>query len=245
MQRRRILGAIRAGHGNFVQRGPFRGMRYLAVGSWGEVGPKLLGSYEAELHGHIEELVAEGFPRVVNVGCAEGYYAVGLARRLPDAIVFAFDVDPYAQHLCRRLAAKNGVADRVRVDAECTPARLGELVAQRSLVVVDCEGCEGELLDPALVPGLQHADLVVELHDFTAPMVSTTLANRFSASHTMTVIDAEDKDPSSYPELRGLPMPDQIEAVAEHRPGPMQWMVLRARVSGSTSPAKGRGARAG
>jgi hypothetical protein len=40
----------------------------------------------------------------------EGYYAVGFALRMPDAIVYAFDIDPTAQHYCANLAKLNCVS---------------------------------------------------------------------------------------------------------------------------------------
>lgn len=69
-----------------VRRGPFAGLRYPshdAVGS--SLWPKLLGSYEAELAPTFEALCATPYRTVVDVGAAEGYYAVGLGLRLGEA----------------------------------------------------------------------------------------------------------------------------------------------------------------
>lgn len=238
-RRRRVAAAARAGHGSLVQAGPFEGMRYLRQASWGEeLVPKLLGCYEAELHEHLESLLRGGYDRVVNVGCAEGYYAVGLARRLPGAQVSAFDTDPRAQYLCRRLAARNDVEDRVHVGGECTPSMLDELVVGRTLVVVDCEGCELALLRPDLAPGLRRADLLVELHDFVDPSISTTIVGRFPG-HDLTLVDAVDRDPARYA-LPGLSAAEQADALSEHRPGGMQWAVLRAPTpSGEATAIRG------
>lgn len=233
---RRIAAAVRAGHGDMVQAGPFRGMRYLRLVSWGQLAPKLLGSYEAELHLELEQLISHGYDRVINVGCAEGYYAVGFARRLPGATVFAFDSDPYARHLCRRLAAKNRVQERMRIEGTCEEVRLTELIRGRTLLMVDCEGCEMTLLRPGLVPDLAQADLVVELHDFVDPAISETIMGRFSTSHDVTIIESITRDPSAYPALATLASDERVEAVAEHRPGVMQWVVLRAR-DGSSTPS--------
>ena len=59
--------------------------------------PKLIGSYEEEVHLIIEEIIRRRYSIVVNIGCAEGYYAVGFALRIPDAIVYAFDIETTAQ----------------------------------------------------------------------------------------------------------------------------------------------------
>lgn len=228
---RRALEAVLAAHGGpVVAAGPFAGMRYLRGTSWGDdLVPKLLGSYEAELHGEIERLVARGYRRVVNVGGAEGYYAVGLARRLPGAEVVVFDVDPRARHLCRRLARRNGVSGRVRIAVSCTAAELGALVSGPTLVVMDCEGCEAGLLRPDLAPGLAGADLVVELHDFLAPGVTEAVTGRFAATHDLVLVATAGRRPGDYPALAALGDAERRAALDEHRPAAMRWAVLRAR----------------
>src|SRR5271165_2199287 len=99
--RRAELTDYVSGHtGNIVQRGPFAGTAILQEKSWGNAGDlaaKLLGFYEEELHDAVEEAIAGNPDLVLNVGCAEGFYAVGLARRLPESRVIAFDIDQPAQ----------------------------------------------------------------------------------------------------------------------------------------------------
>src|SRR5690606_8070667 len=60
-----------------VLNGVFEGMRYSSFTAFGsELYPKLLGSYELEIQGVITELAQQSFDVIVDVGCAEGYYAV-------------------------------------------------------------------------------------------------------------------------------------------------------------------------
>jgi len=53
----------------------------------------------------------------LDVGCGYGPIAVALARRAPDATVWAVDVNQRARGLCAENAAGAGVGDRVRVVA--------------------------------------------------------------------------------------------------------------------------------
>jgi hypothetical protein len=55
-----------------------------AVGS--ALIPKLLGCYEAELHGVIACALNTTYDTIIDIGCAEGYYAVGLALHFPDTL---------------------------------------------------------------------------------------------------------------------------------------------------------------
>jgi len=79
-------------------------MRYVpeAVGS--SFLPKLVGSYEAELHGVIEELIGRDYRTIIDIGSAEGYYVVGLARRCPAARIYAFDMDRLGRLRCANMA---------------------------------------------------------------------------------------------------------------------------------------------
>lgn len=104
--------------GDRVRSGPFAGLAMPSTAAEGCLAPKLLGTYESELHPVIEQVVARGYRTIVNIGSADGYYAVGLARRLPQAMVLAYDIDENAQAATRRLADSHGVGDRVTVAGE-------------------------------------------------------------------------------------------------------------------------------
>ena len=116
---------------------------------------KLLGCYEQPLQPFIEQAIRAAYPVVLNIGCAEGYYAVGMARRMPATRVHAFDIDPAAQRVCAELAAKHGVADRVRIGARFTPDDFAAYAGQKTLVLCDIEGGEKDLLDPETAPALR------------------------------------------------------------------------------------------
>jgi FkbM family methyltransferase len=106
---RHLENVARDGTQGRVRQGPFVGLRYVdrAVGS--AFIPKLLGIYERELNGCIETACAAQFPLIVDIGAAEGYYAVGLARRNPNARVIAFEMEEKGREALREMAGLNGV----------------------------------------------------------------------------------------------------------------------------------------
>jgi SAM-dependent methyltransferase len=226
----RVAAALIERNGPIVQGGPFAGMRLPAETSWGFLPPLLVGSYEEELHPIIEELIATAPTRIIDVGCAEGYYAVGLARRLPQADAYAFDIDPRAQLLAGETAKANAVDERVHIGGRCTAERLNELITTETFVIVDCEGCETELLRPDRAPSLRRASVLVELHDFIDPRTSSVVLRRFRETHSIDLIPARERIPTDYPAVRQLNAADRVAAVAELRPAlarPMEWAVLR------------------
>lgn len=220
-------------HGWAVLSGPFAGMTLSSRVAWGDgdLLPKLLGAYEAELHGFIGQLVEYAPDVVVNVGAAEGYYAVGLARLLPGAFVHAFDSASVAQDICRETARLNQVENRVSAAGECVPEVLQTLLAraQGPVVVCDCEGGELALLDPAKVPALSGTRLLIECHDFIDASTTQTLVTRLEATHTLVGVREGARDPNAVPFLQRFSSLDRWIAVCEYRPCTMHWMIATPR----------------
>jgi hypothetical protein len=222
-------------HGLVVSGGPFAGLRYPRRAAVGRIVAKLIGSYEEELHGALEEVLRESPRTVVNIGSAEGYYAVGLARALPGARVHAFEADAGRRALCGELARANAVEDRVVLHGTCTAADLARLGEAADLVVCDCEGGETEVLRPDLVPWLREARLLVELHEAFVPGTRDTLAARFAPTHTVLLVPEASRDPTRYPALLYLGGAEVPEALDEHRkdgrgrPLHMEWAVMTPR----------------
>jgi len=222
---RQMIAAV----GCVVQMGPFQGMRMLEETSWGEVGdlaPHILGTYEMDLHAALERAIAAKPELVVNVGCADGFYAVGLARRLPGVPVHAFDLNPEAQAACRKAAELNGVSEQIQIYGACRPKQLKALVkGKRALVVLDCEGGEKELLTADTAPTLAHSILIVECHDVFDRSITPTISPLFFSSHQVELVREGPRDPSSLPGLRKLTSLDRLLLVCEFRPEVMHWML--------------------
>ena len=213
-------------HGAKILQGPFAGMDYLLAAAEGALLPRLLGTYESELHPAIQGFVAQGLDCIIDVGCAEGYYAVGLARLAPDAMVYAHDTNPKAQAACRELAEKNGVEDRVMVDGLFAPTDFEAFADQKCLVIVDIEGAEDDLLRPDLSPALAKMPLIVETHDLYRPGVLARLTERFAATHHIQRLDMGHKTLPLPAWMGTLNHIDQLLAVWEWRSGPTPWLVM-------------------
>lgn len=224
--------AARVSPDRHVLAGPFAGMIYPACQAVGSVlVPKLTGSYEAELHDVVKTCLLRDYSDVVNIGCGEGYYAVGCALRLPNARIHAFDGDRNACAQCASMARANNVTDRVLIRGECTP---GELLAirpsGRTLIICDCEGCEVELLKPSHLPNLS-CDLIVEVHEESrgSYVVLNELCRRFADSHVATRISSGKRDYREYPALAGLSRGERFIALDERRRPAMNWLFLDCR----------------
>ena len=215
--------------GSTVMQGPFAGMTYVANTTEGALIPRLLGVYESELHPHIDAFAAEGIDCVIDVGCAEGYYAVGLARRMPTATIHAHDISEMARAACANLAQQNGVADRVIVGGEFQPEDFQRFAGRKALVIVDAEGAEVDILDPARGPALTGLNIIVETHDLFRPGALQTLMERFSPTHDIVRVDQGLKVYERPWWLQDLNHLDQLLAVWEFRTRPTPWLVMRPK----------------
>ncbi|MBL9148088.1 MAG: hypothetical protein JNM94_05275 [Phycisphaerae bacterium] len=231
----RILA--RLGNPDEILAGPFRGMRYGRF-AWGsQLLPKFVGTYELELHAALESLIASEPDVVVDVGAAEGYYAVGLARRLPRSTVVTFDTSPASRRLLGALASQNGVAGQVHIRGTCAPSTLEAALATavRPAVIIDCEGYEDLIADPIAVPSLARATLVVETHEPLVPGVEGRIRERFAATHHVETLPQRPRSPHDLPAGVRLkepgPASDVAECMNEYRwdGGVQTWLWMRPR----------------
>lgn len=232
--RRKIDGPTRAylaRYGLEVRHGPFAGMRYLPglEATSGDLVGKLLGAYEAELHPAIQRWLDAAPARILDVGSAEGYYAVGLAHALPSTTVYAYDIDPAARALCAELAALNGLQERVVIREACTPESLADHPRDGVALLADCEGYERVLLDPEAAPCLAGWSILVELHEFLDRGITQTLRERFAATHAVEVIEGTVRDGGQYVELADVGRRERLVLLSENRPTHMRWMALTPR----------------
>jgi hypothetical protein len=223
----RIARSIAHRHGLTVLHGPFRGMKFTARHlKYFNIVTKLLGSYEAELEPLVRQILDTPYETIVNVGSAEGYYAVGFALRKRNVKVYAFDSYGLARRLCVELARENQVADRVDVRDWCDQDTLRGLLQGRVLFFCDVDGYEIELLRPDHVPEFAACDMLVETHDILVPNVTDTICERFHNSHRIRVIECVEREPSPYPELSFLSASDKALAVCEFRDKSQRWLFM-------------------
>lgn len=210
-----------------VMLGPFQGMKYIGRAYCSAVLPKLLGTYECELIPAIERLARDAPDRIVDIGAAEGYYAVGLALRVPEARVVAFELYEPARRLLTRLARLNDAEDRIDLRGECTIESLNQALsgARRPALICDCEGAEDLLLDPERVPALRSALIVVETHDGMVPGLNDRLIGRFQESHAIERIGSRPRTEADFPAGLDLSLEEKAVAADEERPW-AEWFVL-------------------
>lgn len=207
-----------------VQSGPFVGMKLGCDETWkdGNLGNKILGCYEQELHlcleYEIRRLSELNGPKILNIGSAEGYYAIGLACRLPPAEVWVVDIDE-ALEVSGEAARANGV--------KLITGNLDQAFSNANLVICDCEGAEIEYLNKSRFPDLSKASVIVECHDFGEHPTTQIIADRFVDTHCVMQIISGSRNPAEFEFMREWHQTLQWIAVDEGRPCTMRWLIMR------------------
>jgi hypothetical protein len=228
VQRRHLCRELKQKTKGIVQDGVFKGMKLPESFCWGDGDyvPKLLGFYESELQDIIRASIANNYDHVINIGCAEGYYSVGFALLCKTARVVAFDSSEEARRHCRQAAEENGVSERLCIRGRAEPEDVQRMLslANKPLVIMDCEGGELQLMDHTLIPALSNADFIVECHNFICPNVAEIIIERFHRTHKISRIREGQRDPNRSSFLRHRTSNVRWIAVSEWRPETMEWL---------------------
>lgn len=210
-----------------VYQGPFKGMKILPKWAWGDgdTAGKLLGLYECELFENIEKEIAKDPDLIINVGCAEGFYGIGLGRRTSAQVVL-IDVSEDLLKIARENASVNGV-NKIQFTNESSIETLNRYLDQyqRPFIFMDCEGFEEELLFPDQMPSLARTSLIVESHDCFRPLITQRILERFINSHFCYLITQGSKNPYT-PITYDLSDYDKVLLCCEGRPSTASWLYM-------------------
>jgi hypothetical protein len=216
-----------------VNGGPFKGMRYgITQAKCSALLPKLLGTYESEIASILDGFLStKQYITCLDIGVAEGYYAVGVARRQPNCQVHAFDTDLSALELCRSNARVNDCEEQITLHQGITAADLEKFpIASPGLIISDCEGYEKYLFTNRSVKNLVKCDLIIEIHDFYDSTISEHIQDVFLDTHQLgfvsTINDMQKALTYVVPQISCLDLELRGFLLSEFRPCPMRWAIL-------------------
>ena len=212
-------------YGTKVLGGPFKGMNFLDSVSEGCYAPKLLGLYEAELHSYIDEIVEKKPDVIINIGCAEGYYAVGLKMLLPDTEVYAFDIDPDAKKKCKQLSEMNNV--NININDEFKSEILKDFNTKDVVIFCDIEGDEVKLINSHNLDLYKNSEICMELHHNGIDHNKDIIPNILDKTHTTNLIWQKGKN-FEVPELiSNISHLDILLSAWEWRSYPTPWLIAK------------------
>lgn len=227
--------------GGVIQHGPLAGFNIGQFATWREDdnAAKLLGFYEQEVCTLLARLAGPQRDVLVDLGGADGYYAVGMIARGIYRESHCFEIVDASRANIAAIATANGVADRVHLYGAATPSFAADLVSRgidfrRASVLVDIESAEFEVLTAECLHDLRHAHVIVEIHDFMRPHDGAQryaeLCERAQVEFNVHVLTTGARDPSAIPLLRsGWTDTDRWLLCSESRATLMTWLYLEPK----------------
>ena len=212
--------------------GPFKGLKF---SQRFPTKPMLIGVWEKEISFIWDSL--QEFKYIIDVGAAEGFYAVGLARKYPDKIIYAFEMNLSSQRLLQKVISDNFVKN-IEVRGKCEYNDLNNFGAKldNALIVMDCEGYEVELLNSHSVTIFKNTCILVEVHEMYEAGCTNQLRERFSSTHNIQEIEGKHRDIDDWPKQLQLlryffPKELLLDFMDEGRPYPMNWLYMKPKAN--------------
>ncbi len=211
-----------------IHNGPFKGMKYINNSLGSALLPKILGSYEEPIQEWIDEAIyKKKYRYIIDIGCAEGYYAVGFALKMPNSFVIAYDINDEARRKLNELKIINNITN-IQIKSECSHQELNSLCKVNTLVFCDIEGFEKVLLDPLKVNNLKYVDIIVETHDCFVPNITDELIKRFYLTHIIKIVVDYPFRKNSYTIPNEATKEYQIYMTDERRPKYMKFIYMKS-----------------
>ena len=204
-------------------------MEYPVDSIYGPKYPKIIGSYEFELVPLLKSLLANKYNTIINIGSAEGYYAVGFAITNKISSIIAVDPLSKARDYLNKLAIANNVTPRIQFYRLVTARRMNKWINGRSLIFMDCEGAEVGLLNPHKCSKLHQADILVEVHEFVEEGISERIMARFSLTHKVTFIAQTNRAADNFDILKDIDKQIAEELMNEKRPANIHWLYFESK----------------
>jgi len=224
-----IANLLTSEKGFKVLGGPFKGMNFLDQVSEGCYLPKLLGIYESEIHSFVNYILEKKPEIILNIGCAEGYYSVGLKRLLPQTEIFSFDTDLNAQNKSKILAEKNNV--EINIEGLFEVDLLKKFNDKNVFLICDIEGEEINLFTPENINLFKKITLCIEMHISNGIHNKDVIPFLLEDTHSIEIIKQTGKNKFNVPdEISNLEHLDILLASWEWRSYPTPWLIAKPKL---------------
>ena len=143
-RRLQLEGSLRNRFNRKIVDGPFKGCIHPGEAHGSSLCPKLIGTYEKEISQDLLDL-AVGKDCFIDIGCAEGYYTTGIGSVTDIPLILGIDINEKALEQARKASALNGISSKTQFSSDLLDA--ARLVKGKSLVMIDVEGSEVDVID--------------------------------------------------------------------------------------------------
>ena len=233
-----VLKILLAKYNYSVAYGPFKGMKFNPNSTWSKYDliTQTLGVYEKHI---LEKLILFSKKQnlhFIDIGAADGYFAIGAAYSNIFKKVYAFDKSEISLKNIIINININGCRDKVVVKGEANYENLKKTIIDCNhcaVILIDVEGFEFELLDEKMLRCFSNSYVICELHP---SLVSNgyekqdQLLSRCKDFFNISTIQRETYNPNNFEELDMLSDEKRLIVFGEGRSSNMKWLVLEPKL---------------
>ena len=216
-----------------VKYGPFKGLRLTHNPWWGQLdlGSQCLGLYEKEILKFIENIEDGQFTNFIDIGAADGYYAVGILSTGKIQRSICFEKTDKGREAIFTNWKNNGAIGQLVVKAKAnfeSIATLTEHDLERSLILIDIEGGEFELLNNDTIHKFRYSKILLEIHNWVTDFEEKykNLLISLDEFFCIKIIKRVDRQVDNYMELRDFTDDNRLLLISERRPCLMRFLEL-------------------
>jgi len=238
--RRKIISKkLRKEFNSTIKYGPFEGVILPVNSYWAEqdIASILVGFYEKEVTDFIIFSSKQNRNTFIDIGAADGYFAISLIKKgfFKESICYeqsSGGVESIKKNISTNNIEKSKIEIRGKAESLFYRDFNSDLLS-KSVILIDIEGGEYEILTEDSLNHLKDSILVVELHPFFVKNgieKQNLLLERVSKIFDVKFITTQSKNPNEIDEFDCLHDNDKWLICSEGRSNSTQWLTLIPKV---------------
>ena len=220
-----------------IRYGPFTNMKLSEDSSWGKNSRNaiLFGLYEKEI---LDKLIvlSNRYRNFIDLGAADGYYGIGVVLNHFFERAFCYESSKKGREIISKTAYINGVSSSIFIRGTATGdfyRDFDQEILDDSVILVDIEGGEFEILNTRVFQAFQNSCFIIELHEWMVPdgrEKLDTLKKEAGEYFEMEILRMSSRDPGAFYELQNLPDFERWLICSEGRNQIQNWLVLTPKI---------------
>ena len=210
--------------------GEFKGTQLQGASEWSgyrDTGTKILGLYEKQVVDWIA-LQPRRFDLFVDIGAADGFYAIGLLKKNLVGSAITYEISMGDRAVCKSMSQLNSVTNQISIKDKAEKIDLIQVLSSNlhTLILVDIEGSEFDLIDAEVLETGKDKFFVIEIHARIGTKKFIEFFRLCQTFHECEVITGTKKDFPSDDFTNNLSDNERSLLMSEGRPYQMGWIVL-------------------
>ena len=227
-----LISLEHAKKNNFtVQNGLFKGLQINKDISWGkgDIASKIYGLYENNVQSILKKIKK---PILVDIGSADGFFAVGCLYSGLSKFCYAFEQSQKGQEVLLKTAQTNNVIKKISIKGKVTSKNFISLLPididlSKTVIICDIEGEEYNFLNDHILSKCKKANFIVEMHKTNNINDKNKLYKKMCKFFDVSIIIDGNKNYNETPQLHNLNDIDRLLLTCEGRSYIGEWWHLQ------------------